>query len=65
MPSISALSRTRPENIKHILDDIEDQFHLDEAALKTITSQYLADVNLGLGEYGQAMAMMRVLFSLL
>ncbi|ETW84505.1 hypothetical protein HETIRDRAFT_155537 [Heterobasidion irregulare TC 32-1] len=50
MPSISALSRTRPENIKHILDDIEDQFHLDEAALKTITSQYLSDVNLGLGD---------------
>ncbi|KAI0314206.1 hexokinase-domain-containing protein [Amylostereum chailletii] len=57
MPITASIFRSRPEGVKAILDDIEEQFQLGEEALKTITSQFLADFNLGLSEYGQAMAM--------
>ncbi|KAI0069169.1 hypothetical protein BV25DRAFT_1896196 [Artomyces pyxidatus] len=57
MPVTTALYGSRPEKIKALLDDIEQSFELDEEALKTITGQFLADFNLGLSEYGQAMAM--------
>ncbi|KAI0052574.1 hypothetical protein FA95DRAFT_1553239 [Auriscalpium vulgare] len=57
MPVTAAISRATPDKIKDILTDIEDQFNLGDDALKTITNQFLADFNLGLSEYGQAMAM--------
>ncbi|TFY73041.1 hypothetical protein EWM64_g10971, partial [Hericium alpestre] len=57
MPSTTALFRSKPDTIKDILLDIEEHFELNEETLKTITSQFLTDFNLGLGEYGKAMAM--------
>ncbi|THH21035.1 hypothetical protein EW146_g441 [Bondarzewia mesenterica] len=58
MPPTSSLFRSTPENAKAILDDIEQQFELDQDALKTITAQFLSDYHLGLKEYGHPMAMM-------
>ncbi|KAA1466029.1 hexokinase [Dentipellis sp. KUC8613] len=57
MPPTTSLFRSKPETIKPILDDIEQQFDLDEEALTSITTQFLADFNHGLSEYGEAMAM--------
>jgi hexokinase len=53
MAPLSAHDRARL-----MLQDIEDQFQLDDEALLTIATQFLSDFELGLGEYGQAMAMM-------
>ncbi|TFY67589.1 hypothetical protein EVG20_g3881 [Dentipellis fragilis] len=55
MPPTTSLFRSKPETIKPILDDIEEQFDLDEEALTSITTQFLADFNHGLSEYGEAM----------
>lgn len=51
-------ARFSKDRARLVLQDIEDQFHLDDDALKTITKQFLDDFEIGLGEYGQAMAMM-------
>ncbi|EIN10788.1 hexokinase [Punctularia strigosozonata HHB-11173 SS5] len=50
-------ARFSKDRARLILQDIEDQFQLDDDALKTITKQFLDDFELGLGKYGQAMAM--------
>jgi len=60
MPAITAVSRSTPHSIVAIIDDIQQQFDLTNDTLKVITSQFLSDFNLGLGDYGHAMAMMCV-----
>ncbi|VDC06234.1 unnamed protein product [Peniophora sp. CBMAI 1063] len=56
-PLTSSFAGAQPDKIKAHLDDIEQQFYLNEDELKTITKQFLLDFNKGLSEYGQAMAM--------
>lgn len=65
MPPTTSIMRAKPANFKAILDDIEQQFELDEQALNVITNKFLEDFNIGLGKYGEAMAMMCVEYPLL
>lgn len=60
MPPTTALMHANPANFKAILDDIEQQFDLDQHALDVITNKFLEDFNTGLGKYGEPMAMMYV-----
>lgn len=56
MAPIHALSHS--DNTRHIFDDIDEQFQLNDDRLTAITKQFLADFHLGLSEYNHAMAMM-------
>ena len=49
-----------PEASRAVLEQIEQQFRLSKADLMRITSQFLKDFELGLGEYNHPMAMMYV-----
>ncbi|KAH9843727.1 hexokinase [Rhodofomes roseus] len=57
MTKLAALSGVSVEAERKILDDIEDQFRLEEDALIEITKQFLEDFRAGLGEYNHPMAM--------
>ncbi|KAH9853885.1 hexokinase [Lenzites betulinus] len=57
MAPTTALSGASPDTARRILDDIEDQFRLTQDDLIRITSQFLQDFKLGLGEYNHPMAM--------
>ncbi|KAI0637701.1 hexokinase [Trametes polyzona] len=57
MAPTSALYGTSPDVARRILDDIEDQFRLTKDDLIRITTQFLEDFALGLGEYNHPMAM--------
>ncbi|KAI0363728.1 hypothetical protein BV20DRAFT_1006931 [Pilatotrama ljubarskyi] len=57
MAPTSALYRASPETTRRILDDIEEQFRLTKDDLIRITTQFLEDFALGLGEYNHPMAM--------
>lgn len=58
MAPTSALYGSSPDVSRRILDDIEHQFSLDKDDLIRITSQFLEDFKLCLGEYNHPMAMM-------
>lgn len=49
-----------PETVHCVFEQIEQQFRLSKADLVRITSQFLKDFELGLGEYNHPMAMMYV-----
>ncbi|KZT74519.1 hexokinase [Daedalea quercina L-15889] len=57
MAKLGVLSAASVEAERKILDDIEEQFHLDEDALIEITKQFLEDFRTGLAEYNHPMAM--------
>ncbi|KAI0356672.1 hypothetical protein OH77DRAFT_1423624 [Trametes cingulata] len=57
MAPTSALFRVSPETTRRVLDDIEEQFRLTKDDLIRITTQFLEDFALGLGEYNHPMAM--------
>jgi hypothetical protein len=50
------------DSAEAILEDIERQFHLDADVLVSLTKAYLDELAVGLGAYGNALAMMCVLF---
>jgi hexokinase len=52
MPSIK---RQAPQRV---LEDLAEEFTLDDAQLLEITQQFLDDFRTGLSEYGHPMAMM-------
>lgn len=52
-----------PDVARRVLDDIEDQFHLDQDDLIAITTRFLEEIHSGLLEYNHPMAMMCVCFS--
>ncbi|EKM59569.1 uncharacterized protein PHACADRAFT_250162 [Phanerochaete carnosa HHB-10118-sp] len=57
MAPLYAISGSSKDSGVPIFEDIEQQFHLDDGALHTITQQFLDDFRLGLGEYNHSMAM--------
>jgi hexokinase len=46
------------DSAEKILEDIENQFHLDVDRLISLTKAYLDELAKGLGAYGNALAMM-------
>ena len=60
MAPTAALYGASPDVARRILDDIEAQFRLTKDDLIRITTQFLEDFALGLGEYNHPMAMMCV-----
>ena len=58
MAPTAALYGASPDVARSILDDIEAQFRLTKDDLIRITTQFLEDFALGLGEYNHPMAMM-------
>lgn len=54
---MAPIARHNPQGV---LEDIAQQFTLDDEQLLSITQQFLDDFALGLGDYGNAMAMMYV-----
>lgn len=62
MAPFSTILGSRQQSAQQILDDIESQFQLDDDRLRAITSQFLKEVETGLGEYNHPMAMMFVSF---
>jgi len=59
MPPTGALYS---DSAEAILEDIEKQFHLDADVLVSLTKAYLDELAEGLGAYGNALAMMYVVF---
>ncbi|PIL36677.1 hypothetical protein GSI_00366 [Ganoderma sinense ZZ0214-1] len=57
MSSTSFHYGATPEAARGVLEQIEQQFRLSKADLVRITSQFLEDFELGLGEYNHPMAM--------
>ncbi|GJE84777.1 hexokinase [Phanerochaete sordida] len=57
MAPLTAISGSSKGSEIPIFEDIEQQLTLDDGALHTITSQFLEDFRLGLGEYNHSMAM--------
>ncbi|KAH9894156.1 hexokinase [Cubamyces lactineus] len=57
MAPTAALYGASPDVARRILDDIEAQFRLTKDDLIRITTQFLEDFTLGLGEYNHPMAM--------
>ncbi|KAI0751253.1 hypothetical protein C8Q80DRAFT_1098424 [Daedaleopsis nitida] len=57
MSKTSAVHAPSPDAGRRVLEDIEDQFRLTKDDLVRITSQFLEDFALGLGEYNHPMAM--------
>ncbi|THH33815.1 hypothetical protein EUX98_g481 [Antrodiella citrinella] len=57
MAPTSALLASTKDTETHILDAIEEQFHLSGDALHKITQQFVEDFRVGLGEYNHPMAM--------
>ncbi|KAM5532707.1 hypothetical protein V8D89_013599 [Ganoderma adspersum] len=57
MSSTSFHYGATPEAARGVLEQIEQQFRLSKADLMRITSQFLKDFELGLGEYNHPMAM--------
>ncbi|KAI0662933.1 hexokinase [Cubamyces menziesii] len=57
MAPTAALYGASPDVARRILDDIEAQFRLTKDDLIRITTQFLEDFALGLGEYNHPMAM--------
>lgn len=60
MSNTTAAYAPSPDAARRILNEIEDQFRLTKEDLVRITSQFLEDFSLGLGEYNHPMAMMYV-----
>ncbi|KAJ7179477.1 hypothetical protein C8R46DRAFT_1160052 [Mycena filopes] len=56
MPAISALFAKGPE-AQAVLDGIHSQFQLPTESLAELTTQFLEEFKLGLGDYGHPMAM--------
>jgi hypothetical protein len=54
---MAPLKRQAPQRV---LEDLADEFTLDDAQLLEITQQFLDDFRKGLGDYGHPMAMMYV-----
>jgi len=57
MPSISAVQY---ENSQAVFDLLEHQFTLNQDTLVGLTETFLKEFKVGLGNYGQPMAMMCV-----
>lgn len=57
MAHTSALFESFPDTSQRILGDIEKQFQLDQKDLVELTTQFLREFSLGLGEYNHPMAM--------
>ncbi|KAI0676754.1 hexokinase [Trametes maxima] len=57
MAPTSAIFGSSPDAARHVLDDIENQFRLTKDDLIRITTQFLKDFEVGLGEYNHPMAM--------
>jgi hypothetical protein len=60
MAPLAVILNSLPDTARHILDSIEIQFKLDDVALTRITTHFLQEIDIGLAEYGQAMAIMYV-----
>ncbi|TFK56018.1 hypothetical protein OE88DRAFT_1710288 [Heliocybe sulcata] len=57
MANTSAIYDSFPESSQRILDDIENQFGMDEKDLHTLTMQFLREFSVGLAAYNHPMAM--------
>jgi len=60
---MAPISTPQYTNTQDIVDQIERQFTLSPETLVDLTKAFLNEFELGLGSYGQAMAMMYAPFS--